>query len=298
MLIDTHVHVWDLGANPFGVDYPWLTSDLGPLYRTYALTDVRKDMDAAGVYGVVLVQASDSLAETEALLAAAGASVAVDPRRPVRVVGWLPLADAKATELELERRSGSDTLVGVRHLIHDEPDREWLLRPDVADGMRVLERAGLTFDAVAERPDLMAQVPVVAERHAGLTVVLDHLGKPPIASRDVVRRTAWERLIRSCGSVPDVVAKISGLNTASPSGLDGCRLEAIGGRRPRRIRSRTPDDRQRLARGASPAGSYASVTAALLRRAGRADRGRAPPDPPWHPRPRLSGSRAQDRAVR
>lgn len=263
MLIDTHVHVWDLDANPFGVDYPWLTSDLDPLYRTYALTDVGKDMDAAGVDGVVLVQASDSLAETEALLAAAGANVAVDPQRAVRVVGWLPLADAKATELELERRSGSDALVGVRHLIHDEPDREWLLRPDVADGMRVLERAGLTFDAVAERPDLMAQVPVVAERHAGLTVVLDHLGKPPIASRDVVRQTAWERLIRSCGSVPNVVAKISGLNTASRPDWTvadwrpwvDVALDAFGPER-LMVGSDWPV--------ALRAGSYASVTAALL----------------------------------
>ena len=71
MLIDAHVHVWDLGRNPYGVDYPWLTSDLPPLFRTYTLTEIRTEMDASGVCGVVLVQASDSTAETDALLSAA-----------------------------------------------------------------------------------------------------------------------------------------------------------------------------------------------------------------------------------
>ena len=215
MLIDAHVHVWDVGMNSFGVDYPWLTIDLPPLFRTYTLTEVRAEMDACGVSGVVLVQASDSMAETDALLSAAEAAA---PHRPVRVVGWFPLADAAACEEESVRLAGRTELVGVRHLIHDEPDREWMLRPDVAAGMRVLERRGLSFDAVAERPDLLAQVPVVANRHPGMTVVLDHLGKPPIAAGSAADRADWARLIRQCAAEPGVVAKISGLNTASAPG--------------------------------------------------------------------------------
>ena len=93
-----------------------------------------------------------------------------------------------------------------------------MLRPDVAAGMRVLERHGLSFDAVAERPDLLAQVPIVARRHPGMTVVLDHLGKPPIAAGSPADRADWARLIRQCAAEPGVVAKISGLNTASTPG--------------------------------------------------------------------------------
>jgi L-fuconolactonase len=262
MMIDTHVHIWDLATNPFGVEYPWLTADLAPLFRTYTLAEIVPEMQVGGVSGVVLVQASDSTAETDALLAAAQAA---SDELAVHVVGWFPLPDASACESEWARLAGRPDLVGVRHLIHDEPDREWMLRPDVAAGMRVLERHGLSFDAVAERPDLLAQVPVVARRHPEMSVVLDHLGKPPIAAGSAAERADWARLIRACAAEPGVVAKVSELNTASSPGWTAqdwqpyvdIALEAFG-----------PD---RLMIGSDwpvallRAGSYGEVLAALQR---------------------------------
>lgn len=210
-LIDTHVHVWDLEGGPFGVAYPWLTP--GPLHRTHTLPEIKPVMDAMGIGQVVLIQASDSLAETDALLRAAD-----EAPLPVSVVGWLPLTDPGRCEEELERRDGL-RLVGVRHLIHDEPNPTWLLQPSVAEGMVLLERRGLTFDAVAERPDLLAQVPAVARRHPELTVVLDHLGKPPIMSGwSSEEAQFWARQIEEVAAEPRVVAKISGLATVSRSG--------------------------------------------------------------------------------
>ena len=96
-LIDTHVHVWDLTGGPYGVTYPWLTPDFGPLYATHTLDQVLPDMAGLGVTGLVLVQASDSLAETDELL-----RVAATSPLPTAVVGWLPLADAAAAERELD----------------------------------------------------------------------------------------------------------------------------------------------------------------------------------------------------
>ena len=207
-LVDTHVHVWDLTGGPFGVRYPWLTS--GPLHRTHTLAEVEPAMRDLGVDAIVLVQASDSLAETDELL-----RVATHAPLPATVVGWLPLADAHRTAAELEQRP-DPRLVGVRHLIHDEPDRGWMLRPDVAAGMAVLERNGLAFDAVAERPDLVDQVPAIARRHPDLTIVLDHLGKPPVAAGwDSDGARLWARQLREVAASPGVVAKVSGLNTVS-----------------------------------------------------------------------------------
>jgi len=205
-IIDTHVHIWDPAGGPFAVEYPWLTADLADLYRPFDLADLDRQLDAAAVdiAGYVLVQASDSEAETSALLAAAAGAT-----RPTTVVGWLPLADPSATAAALKRLQGS-ALVGVRHLIHDEPDLSWLLRADVAAGMDLLVEANLTFDAVAERPELLAQVPTVARRHPDLTIVVDHLGKPPFDT-DGYRR--WADLLSACAAEPGVVAKISGLAT-------------------------------------------------------------------------------------
>lgn len=210
-LIDSHVHVWDLdGGGPFGVRYPWLGPELPTLNRTFRLDELAPQLTAAGIDGLVLVQAADSAAETAELL-----RVAAESPVPARVVGWLPLADPDATALALQELRDPTALTGVRHLIHDEPDPRWLLRDDVAAGLRLLGEAGLTFDAVAERPDLLALVPVIARRHPDLTIVLDHLGKPDIAGSGW---QPWAELITGAAAEPNVVAKISGLGTVSAAG--------------------------------------------------------------------------------
>lgn len=210
-LIDTHVHVWDLTGGVFGVSYPWPTE--GPLHRTHRLDELASELSALGVSGVVLVQAADSLAETDELL-----RVATSAPVPATVVGWLPLTEADRCEAAVAERT-DPALVGVRHLIHCEADPEWMLRPSVALGMAFLERAGLSFDAVAENPRLLAQLALVAKRHPELTLVLDHLGKPPITTgwRSEESHT-WAAQIREIARHPRVVAKISGLNTASGEG--------------------------------------------------------------------------------
>jgi len=207
-LIDTHVHVWDLdGGGPFGVRYPWLGPLLPTLNRSYRLAELTPELTAVGVDGLVLVQAADSEAETAELLRVAAASP-VD----ARVVGWLPLADPDATAVALQRFHRSTALVGVRHLIHDDPDPQWLLRPDVRSGMDLIAAAGLVFDAVAQRNELLGQLPELARRHPTLTIVLDHLGKPGIATGGW---QPWADLIALAAGEPNVVAKISGLGTVS-----------------------------------------------------------------------------------
>ncbi|MEJ7650524.1 MAG: amidohydrolase family protein [Nakamurella sp.] len=212
-IIDTHVHVWDLdGESPIKVTYPWLGEHLPVLNRSHRLAEFAADPAAQDIDAIVLVQSSDQLAETDELL-----RVAAGSPWPTRVTGWLPLADPEATRQALSDRPDATALVAVRHLIHDEPDAQWLLRSDVADGLTELAAAGLVFEAVAERPDLLAQVPVVARRHPDLVLVLDHLGKPPL-SGSAVALDRWREQLREAAAPPNVTAKISGLGTVSPTG--------------------------------------------------------------------------------
>ena len=218
-MIDSHVHIWNPAGGPYGVEYPWLTADLGELYREYTLDEFELEQSPGlgqppgglkgdqTITGLVLVQAADSIAETKTLLSAAAGS-----RLPAAVVGWLPLADPDRLRTLLKVFAGEPALVGVRHLIHDEPDSTWMLRTDVAAGMDQLAAAGMVFDAVAERPQLLAQVPTVARRHPDLTIVLDHLGKPPFGSPAYSR---WRDLLAAAAAEPNVAAKISGLPTSS-----------------------------------------------------------------------------------
>jgi len=210
MTVDAHVHVWDVRGGKFHVEYDWLTNTSDVLYRTYTLDDLEPQLPEHDIAGLVLVQASDSLAENRALLDAAAHAP-----RPAVVVGWLPLHEPRRVAFEVARLRRPE-YVGVRHMIHRDPDPTWLLRAEVSDSLAVLAEAGLSFDAVAERSDLLAQVPAVAAEHPTLTVVLDHLGKPPIASGDW---QPWADLLAAAAEQPNVVAKISGLATVSKPGF-------------------------------------------------------------------------------
>jgi L-fuconolactonase len=207
-VVDAHVHVWDPAVAP----YPWLTPDVSALDRAFALTDVAGALTGCAVDRVVLVQASDSLADTANMFAQAfGGTSGVDV---AGIVAWVPLtAPARARQL-LDAWAGLP-VVGVRHLVHREADPRWLLHKDVTGGLNLLAGRGLTFDVCAETPELLALVPALADRHPDVTFVVDHLGKPPIAAGGW---QPWADLLSRAAARSNVTAKISGLNTAAGPG--------------------------------------------------------------------------------
>jgi L-fuconolactonase len=130
------------------------------------------------------------------------------------VVGWVPLRDASTADALLSRWQ-HDRIVGIRHLVHRDPDPALLLDPAVHETLELLSERGLPFDVCAETADLLARVPDLAARHPGLVLVVDHIGKPPIRERGW---QPWASLLAAAGEAPNVVAKLSGLNTAAASG--------------------------------------------------------------------------------
>lgn len=201
MIIDSHMHVWD--ANP--KVYPWLTSELAPIDREWGMADVRPELVASGVGAAVLVQAADADTDTEAMLAIAAESPEI-----VAVVGWVPLNDPKRTASRLEYLRQHPLFVGMRALIHDYTDPEWILRPDVAAGLRLVEEAEFTFDVVTASPAALELVPRLSKRHPNLRIVIDHLGKPPIGGTPD-EHAAWRELLAAAAENPNVRAKVSGL---------------------------------------------------------------------------------------
>jgi L-fuconolactonase len=202
--VDAHQHVWD----PARAHYPWLTPELERLRRPFDHADVVAEQAAVGVGATVLVQAADNLDDTANMLRVARAHPQV-----AGVVAWVPLDDPAAAARLLDGwREAAEPVVGVRHLVHREPDPDWLLRPAVRDGLDVVAERGLTFDVCAETPALLRHVPALAERHPALGLVVDHLGKPPIRARGW---QPWVGLLAAAAEAPTVTAKVSGLNTAA-----------------------------------------------------------------------------------
>lgn len=201
-LIDTHVHIWDLERG----EYPWLGPQFGVLYRTYTLDEIDPARIAAGVDGGILVQAANNRRDTELMLEAMAAHPWI-----LGVVGWLDLTKAGVEEAAAELKA-TGRVVGIRHLIHNEADADWIVRPAVLDGLRALGRVGLAYDVVSVLPRHLEHVPTIARAIPDLTVVIDHLSKPPISSGDLA---VWRSQFAAASKYPNVYAKISGLDTAA-----------------------------------------------------------------------------------
>ncbi|MFC4113388.1 amidohydrolase family protein [Nonomuraea zeae] len=196
--IDAHHHVWDLDARP----HTWLDSEkMAPVRRTFTLDQLEGQAAAAGVSRTVLVQVLPDLAETEEFLALAAGSELV-----AGVVGWIDLTAPGAADTLAALPAG---LVAVRHGVQSEPDPGWLTRPDVRRGLAAVEAAGLAYDLLTLPHQLPAAIDTVSAL-PGLTFVLDHLSKPPIATGEL---EPWRARILELAARPNVYCKLSGMVT-------------------------------------------------------------------------------------
>jgi L-fuconolactonase len=201
--IDAHHHLWELARRP----HVWLDGPaMAPIRSDFTLNDLAAPARAAGIDRTVLVQVLPSLAETTEFLALAGESDLI-----AGVVGWADLTSPAVPEALSALRSGpgGSRLAGIRHLVQAEPDPRWLARPDVRRGLRAVAAAGLAYDLLTLPHQLPAAIGT-AGALPGLTFVLDHLSKPPIASGEL---QPWATLIRELAALPNVYCKLSGMVT-------------------------------------------------------------------------------------
>ncbi|MFI8890339.1 amidohydrolase family protein [Streptomyces paradoxus] len=202
-VVDAHHHVWDLSVR----DQDWITGpELASLRRDFTMKDLEPEARAAGVARTVLVQTVTVPEETPEFLA-----LAAEHDLIAGVVGWTDLTrpDVADELARLRALPGGPYLKGIRHQVQGEPDPEWLLRPDVRRGLAAVADAGLVYDLVVLPHQLPACVRAAAAL-PGLTFVLDHLGKPPIASGAL---DPWATGLRALAALPNTVAKLSGLVT-------------------------------------------------------------------------------------
>jgi L-fuconolactonase len=201
--IDTHQHFWNLQTG----EYSWLKPEYGPLYRTYEPPELAPQLQAAGIDGTVVVQAANSYADTDAMLAQADSYPWI-----AAVIGWVPLLEPAEAASALDRYQKHPKFRGIRHLIHDEPDPDWVIQDTVLQGLRAVADRGLIFEVVAVFPNHLKHVPALAARFPNLTLVIDHLAKPPIKDGTM---EPWAGQLAAAARYPNVHAKISGLNTAA-----------------------------------------------------------------------------------
>jgi L-fuconolactonase len=202
-LIDAHQHFWNLEQ----VSYPWLKPEHGVLNKSFTPEELEPQLLAAGISGTVLVQAANGFEDTRSMLEQSEKFSWIKA-----VVGWIPLIEPEIATRTLEIFGVHSKFKGVRHLIHDEPDADYLLKPEVLETLEILAEKNFTFDVVSVLPRHLELVPMIAAKIPKLKIVIDHLSKPPIKTRGW---QPWADLLKAASQHQNVYAKVSGLNTTA-----------------------------------------------------------------------------------
>ena len=207
MKIDSHQHFWHYHPSEYG----WIGKGMEVLMRDFLPGDLWAELSGNDYSGSVVVQARQTLEETEWLL-----SLAETVHFIKGVVGWVDLCSEEA-ESQLNRYSRLKKLVGVRHVIHDEPDDDFMLRPEFMRGISLLGKYGLTYDLLLFPKHLPGAIKLVRQ-FPEQPFVLDHISKPLIAENKI---QPWKNLIFELAQYPNVYCKLSGMVTeAGRNNLD------------------------------------------------------------------------------
>lgn len=205
-MIDSHQHFWRIDRG----DYGWLTPTLAPIYRDFGPDELAPVLARHGIAHTILVQAAPTLDETRYLLGVARTTPFV-----AGVVGWIDF-DASDAPDTIARLAADPLLVGLRPMVHDIEDDDWLARRELAPVFEAMIAHGLVFDALV-RPRHLVRLAHVLERHPALPVVVDHAAKPTIGADS---NDGWLRDLAEIAAHPQVVCKLSGLLTEAPAGCD------------------------------------------------------------------------------
>ncbi len=217
--IDAHQHFWQ----PARGDYGWLRADvpaLAPLLRDFLPLHLQATLAAHRVHQTVLVQAAPSEAETDFLL-----GLADENRFIAGVVGWVDLSRPDAVST-LQRWARHPQFKGVRPMLQDLPEADWIALAPHPDVLRALVSLGLCVDALVQ-PWHLAPLRQFVQAWPALPVVIDHAAKPQLAAGFAAGFAAgragdwvadWQTGLSALAAHPQVMCKFSGLLTeAAPA---------------------------------------------------------------------------------
>ena len=199
MKIDSHQHFWYYNTE----DYDWMSSGMKVLKKNYLPENLEPLLKSIEFDGSVVVQARQIVEESQMLLDLA------DENNNIRgVVGWV---DICGTDLEsqLKRFSAHKKFCGLRHIVHDEPDVNFMLRSEFINGLKLIEEYNLTYDLLIKPPHMSVTLELL-KQFPEQPFVVDHIAKPYIKDKII---TPWDEGIRRIAEYPNVYCKVSGMVT-------------------------------------------------------------------------------------
>ncbi|WP_116131029.1 amidohydrolase [Tropicimonas sp. IMCC34043] len=213
--IDAHQHFWKIARG----DYDWMTDEVAAIRHDILPSQLEPLLHRHVIAGTVVVQAAATVAETEFLL-----SLAQDHAFIRGVVGWVDLADPAAPET-LDRLCLNPAFKGVRPMLQDIADTNWIAQPSVVANLRALAGRGLRLDALVT-PRHLGVLAEVAQQVPELPIVIDHCAKPVIAG-GADPGEDWRSGMARLAALPQVMCKISGLANEAGAGWSAASLRPV-----------------------------------------------------------------------
>lgn len=199
--VDAHQHFWDLEEH---FDYRWLEKpEHKPIHQSFLPEHLKPRLDDAGIQYSIFVQTQHTVEENRWALRLADENPYI-----AGVVGWVNLVGLDC-EAQVVHFKSHPKFVGVRHITQDEPDDNFIVRDDVLNGLRILEKHQVPFDLLFYVKHLK-HVPRLVKHCPNLKFVIDHLAKPEIK---VQRMDNWRVNFRLASTFPNVYCKLSGMVT-------------------------------------------------------------------------------------
>jgi L-fuconolactonase len=198
--IDAHQHFWSYNKEEYG----WIGDHMDLLKRDFLPPDLLPELVNSGFDGSVAVQARQSIEETRWLLQLSEKFDFIKG-----VVGWADLRSEDNLRRQLDEFCKSRKLVGVRHVVHDEPEDSFMLQDEFLKGISILKDYNLTYDLLLF-PKHLPVAQVVVEMFPDQKFVIDHISKPLIRSHIL---DPWKEDIKAIAEFRNVYCKLSGMIT-------------------------------------------------------------------------------------
>lgn len=199
MKIDSHQHFWKYNV----AEYSWINQQMQVLKRDFLPADLYPELQSSGFDGCIVVQARQSLEETGCLIELASNNEFIKG-----VVGWIDLC-SKDVKNQLDKWSEYPKFKGLRHVLHDESDENFMLRKDFLNGIGCLKEYNLTYDLLIF-PSHLKNANLLARQFPEQTFILDHIAKPDIKGKQT---NPWKNDIKKIAELPNMYCKLSGMVT-------------------------------------------------------------------------------------
>jgi L-fuconolactonase len=180
-----------------------MSPKVAALCRDYLPEDLRPWLVKNRIDKTILVQAAQTKAETDFLLELSQQADFV-----AGVIGWLDL-ESPNFAAELEQYAKKPKFLGVRPMLQDLEQDDWILRPAVLDSLKLIAQCDMPFEFLTYTRHL-PHVLKVLDKIPGLRAVVDHISKPEIKRRTL---EPWRSLMAEVARHPNIYCKLSGMIT-------------------------------------------------------------------------------------